>query len=186
MRLLTRGDFEHEPRRRSGNPADPVLDVNALAKGWIIEEAAVELRLNGATDFFINAGGDVLAQRSPQASPWRVGIQHPTRRDAAVAVFELASGAVATSGSYERGRHIRTESPNALLSVTVVGPDLAEADALSTAVYAAGAAAPPWWDAVDTSYGLLTIAEDAGLKWFPPLDSSPGIALVAPQNRTRM
>src|SRR5205085_350284 len=75
LRRLTRGDFEFEPRLRTGRPADPVLDVNALAKGWIIEEAATVLRRAGG-EFFVNAGGDVLAgPRHDRERPWRIGVQ---------------------------------------------------------------------------------------------------------------
>jgi thiamine biosynthesis lipoprotein len=168
LRRLTRGDFEHEPRRRTGRAADPVLDVNALAKGWIIEEAAIVLRLSGG-EFFVNAGGDVLASRRRHADrPWRIGVQHPDDRTAVLGVFELEQGAVATSGAYERGRHIRSAMASPLRSVSVVGPDLGEADALSTAVYASGESPPDWWADVDPGYGLLTLDENSRLRWIPP------------------
>jgi thiamine biosynthesis lipoprotein len=55
---------------------------------------------------------------------------------------------VATSGAYERGRHIvdpHTGAPPAgVLSVTVIGPDLATADAYATAAFAMGEAGPAW------------------------------------------
>jgi len=168
LRRLTGGDFEYEPRRRTGRPEDPLLDVNALAKGWIIQHAALVLRLSGG-DFFVNAGGDVLAgRRHTTHRPWRVGVQHPVDRSAILGVFELPSGAVATSGSYERGRHIRSDRPSPLTSVTVVGPDLGEADALSTAVYASGQSPPAWWADVDPDYGLLTVDDAGRLRWIPP------------------
>jgi thiamine biosynthesis lipoprotein len=167
LRHLTGGDFDHEPRRRSGRPGDPVLDVNALAKGWIIEEAAMPLRLSGA-EFFVNAGGDVLVTPRSGDRPWRVGVQHPADRRAVLGVLELAGGAVATSGSYARGTHIRSRTPTPLVSVTVVGPDLGEADALSTAVYASGQSPPAWWDGIDPAYGLLTVDTGSGVRWIPP------------------
>ena len=173
MRELTRGDFEHEPRRRHGDPSLPPLDVNALAKGWIIEDAAMVLRLN-AEEFTVNAGGDILASRRPPGRPrWRFGVQHPEQHDALLGVFEIAEGAVATSGRYERGDHIR--SPGAtpateLSSVTVVGPDLADADALGTAVFAGGATEPPWWPDVDPAYGLLTVTAHGWVRWLPPVE----------------
>ena len=167
LRHLTGGDFDHEPRRRSGRPADALLDVNALAKGWIVEDAAVILRLSGA-EFFVNAGGDVLCTRHRDGRPWRVGVQHPADRHAVLGVFELGSGAVATSGSYERGPHIRSRTSTPLVSVTVVGPDLGDADALSTAVYASGQSPPAWWDDIDPAYGLLTVDDRHRVRWIPP------------------
>jgi FAD:protein FMN transferase len=59
-----------------------------------------------------------------------------------VACVVAASGAVATSGSYERGEHVRnarTGAPaTAAVSATVCGPDLAFADAFATGLLAAG------------------------------------------------
>ena len=172
LRQLTDGDFEHEPRRRSGDPHDPVLDVNALAKGWIIEEAAVILRMTAA-GFFVNAGGDITTSARADGEPWRVGIQHPQEREAVIGVMTVRNGAVATSGTYERGEHIRSgaHTPPALTSVTVVGPDLGDADALATAVYASGQSPPAWWRNVDPSYGLLTVSVDNRLRWLPPTAS---------------
>jgi thiamine biosynthesis lipoprotein len=169
LRALTRGDFDHEPRRRTSDPTDPVLDVNALAKGWIIEDAATVLRMTGR-DFLVNAGGDIVAHARVDGQPWRVGIQHPIEGDAILGTFEVGRGAVATSGTYERGDHIRRSGPggSALVSVTVVGPDLGHADALATAVYAAGHSPPDWWCDVEPTYGLLTMSKDNRLRWLPP------------------
>jgi FAD:protein FMN transferase len=167
LRELTRGDFEYEPRQRTGDPAAPVLDVNALAKGWIIEEATSELRMSGA-EFLVNAGGDVTASARDDGSAWRVGVQHPVERTAVLGVFVVIRGAVATSGTYERGDHIRIAGDEQFTSVTVVGPDLGDADALSTAVFSSGQSPPQWWQDVEPTYGLLTVSADNKLRWRPP------------------
>jgi thiamine biosynthesis lipoprotein len=56
--------------------------------------------------------------------------------------LSISNGAVATSGSYERGTHIinpKTKKPaTELLSVTVTGPDIIWADVLATAIFAMG------------------------------------------------
>lgn len=171
LRQQTEGHFDHQPRHRTGRASDPILDVNALAKGWIIEQASTALRMSRADEFFINAGGDIIARRPRTTQPWRVGIQHPIERTAIAAVIEIHAGAVATSGTYERGQHIRTTNGRELRSVTVVGPDLADADALSTAVFASGESRPHWWTNVDSSYGLLTIDHNDRMKWTPPHDT---------------
>jgi thiamine biosynthesis lipoprotein len=177
VRTSTSGDFEHEPRARSGDPADPVLDVNALAKGWIVEEAATILRLATDGRFCVNAGGDVLAS----GGPWRVGIQHPDVPGAVLGVLEVTDAAVATSGTYERGQHLRRPSATAppLRSVTVVGPHLAEADALATAAYAAGGDVPSWWPAVAVDHGLLTMTASGRVRWRAPIDG-PDVRWVPP------
>ena len=171
LRALTDGDFEHEPRQASGNADDLLLDVNAYAKGWIIEDAATALRMT-ADGFFVNAGGDILATPRPDGTPWRVGIQHPADRGAILGTFEVIAGAIATSGAYERGHHIRTATAPRLSSVTVTGADLARADGLATAVYASGESPPTWWLDVEPSYGLLTLSVDNRIRWIPPRQAS--------------
>lgn len=171
LRSRTKGNFEFEPRLRTGVPDAPVLDPDGFAKGWIIDEAALVLRIAGVREFFVNAGGDVVVERPDGAAPWRVGLQHPDVAGAVLGVFEIRSGAVATSGTYERGEHIRVAAAASLSSATVVGPDLAEADALATATFASGSPTPSWWPDVGPAYGLLTIDAESQLRWHPPLDT---------------
>lgn len=168
LRYRTEGCFEYEPQRQSSDPADPILDPNAVAKGWIVNEAAAVLKDAGVREFFINAGGDVLASRPRLEQPWRVGVQHPDDPGAVIAIFGVSHGAVATSGAYERGQHIRSAQSSRLKSVTVVGPDLAEADGLATAVLASGQPLPGWWNKIDHAYGLLTMSAADHLRWDPP------------------
>ena len=77
-----------------------------------------------------------------------------------LAVEDLA---VATSGEYERGAHILDphtgRPPEGLLSVTVVGPDLATADAYATAAFAMGAGGPEWTATLD-GYDAMCITSD--------------------------
>ena len=120
------------------------VDPTGLVKGWAVDRAAALLQAAGARDFCIDAGGDLRLHGRPR----RVGIRHPHRRRRLAAVLELADAAVATSGAYERGDHIvdpRTGRPPAgVVSVTVVGRDLATADALATAAFAMGEDGPAW------------------------------------------
>jgi thiamine biosynthesis lipoprotein len=125
------------------------LDPSGLVKGWAIDGAAARLVAAGAQRFCINAGGDVLAHGRPAPDRlWRVGIRHPLHADRLAAVLAVEDLAVATSGVYERGAHIvdpHTGAPaTGLLSVTIVGPELATADAYATAVFAMGDAGPAW------------------------------------------
>lgn len=172
LRELTDGAYDHEPSRRAHRGEAPVLDVDAVAKGWIIEEAAMGLRLCGA-DILVNAGGDVVVARRAGAPPRRVGVQDPADPRSVISVLSVTRSAVATSGTYQRGQHIRTDRPGALLSVTVVGPDLAWADGLATAVLAAGIPRPRWWSQVDPDYGLLVLTPDRQRHWIPPQGADP-------------
>ncbi len=133
-----------EPR-----PGVGPLDPSGLVKGWAVERAASMLFDAGARRFCINAGGDVAVRGRPSSGDaWRIGIQHPWERDKLAAVVSLVDGAVATSGCYERGDHVvdpRTGMPaHGLASVTVVGSDLAMADAYATAAVAMGPEGMTW------------------------------------------
>jgi FAD:protein FMN transferase len=136
LRTLTRGFFD----ARAGGRLDP----SGLVKGWAVDRAAAILERAGADRYCVNAGGDVLVR----GGPWRVGIRHPRRADRLASVLELDAGAVATSASYERGAHIvdphSGRPPRGILSVTVLGAELATADAFATAAYAMGRRAPVW------------------------------------------
>ena len=129
--------------------ADGRLDPSGFVKGWAVEAAAGILDAAGARNYCLNAGGDVIARGEPEpGSPWRIGIRHPEIPDRVATILEARDLAVATSGGYERGDHIgdpHTGRPAlGLLSVTVVGPHLAEADAYATAAFAMGEAGLSW------------------------------------------
>ena len=136
------------------------LDPSGYVKGWAVGRAAEALTAAGAQRFCINAGGDIIGR----GRPWRVGIRHPREPDALVAVLEVEDLAVATSGSYERGAHIvdphTGRPPVGLVSVTVVGPDLALADAYATAAFAMGVEQGPAWAARLDDYDALFVTED--------------------------
>lgn len=119
-------------------------------KGWSVERAAHMLQAAGVRDYCINAGGDIaLGGRDHDNRPWRVGVRHPAAANGLAFVLQLdGTNAVATSGSYERGAHIydprRGEATTTLASATVVGPDLAEADAYATTIYVMGIDGLQW------------------------------------------
>jgi thiamine biosynthesis lipoprotein len=129
----------------AGGPLDP----SGYVKGWCVEIASERLFAAGSRRHYINAGGDVrMRGSSADGSPWRVGIRHPWEADKVSWVLSMTDGAVATSGTYERGAHVwnpRTGKPAAgLRSVTVVGADLALADAYATAALAMGESGIAW------------------------------------------
>jgi FAD:protein FMN transferase len=151
------------------------LDPSGFVKGWAIEAVARMLVAAGARNLCVHAGGDlcVRGERAP-GRPWRVGIQHPWRRDRVAAVLRTRGLAVATSGSYERGPHVvdpRTgRAPDGVASVTVLGPDLATADAYSTAAFAMGVEGPAWTARLD-DYDALTILTDGRVLSTPGVDA---------------
>lgn len=166
------------------------LDPSGYVKGWSVDEAAFILEAAGARNYAINAGGDVILRGRPEPTagarpelpaqpgrPWVVGIRHPLEADQIVArlSFGESSGrrAVATSGQYERGDHIvnpRTgRAPGEWLSLTVVGPSLALADAYATTAFAMGRAGLAWL-AGRPGYGGYAIDHDLRPSWTEDVD----------------
>jgi len=146
------------------------LDPSGYVKGWAVEEAAFILEAAGARNYALNAGGDVILRGSPKAGrAWVVGIRHPLEADQVVARLSFEPGsrrsAVATSGLYERPAHLvnpRTgRVPDELLSMTVVGPSLALADAYATAAFAMGGQGLRW---LATRPGYAGYAIDCALR----------------------
>ena len=148
------------------------LDPSGYVKGWAVERAAAILDRAGSSDYAINAGGDVRTR-----GRWRIGIQHPFESQAVAKVVEGDDLAIATSGAYERGEHVRDPhtgaAPAGILSVTVTGPDLATADAYATAAYPMGPRRAIDWTARLRGYEALTILADGRVlatPGFPSVD----------------
>jgi FAD:protein FMN transferase len=139
LERTTGGFFDARRHRPDGR-----LDPSGVVKGWSVDEAGWILERGGARRYAINAGGDILIgdQLGERHVPWRVGIRDPRTRDRVAAIVQIRHGALATSGSYERGEHVRDphtgRSSRELLSMTVVGPSLTFADAYATAAFAMG------------------------------------------------
>jgi FAD:protein FMN transferase len=160
--------------RRPGADGSLMLDPSGYVKGWAIEEAAWRLDTAGARDYWINAGGDIVARGHAEGGrPWRVGIRHPDLADRVAAVLEVSDRGVATSGTYERGAHIADPRtglvPAGLRSVTVVGPGLAFTDAYATAVYVMGLDGLGWL-AERPDYAALAITDDGRTVWTAGMD----------------
>jgi thiamine biosynthesis lipoprotein len=163
-----------------GDP--PRFDPSGAVKGWAAEHASRLLAEHGLTRHALSAGGDVRVRGGTApgsgtrpAAPWRVGIADPHRPGHTLLVLECVDGAVATSGTAERGAHVydpRTHRPaTALTQVTVTGPDLALADGYATAALAlagTGVADAYAWLAdlaSRTGYEALTVGPDTGVWW---------------------
>ena len=119
------------------------LDPSGLVKGWAIARACAILDRHGCQNYYVDAGGDVQTRGWSEARiPWRVGIRHPVEKDKVTRVILATDLAVATSGTYEKGAHILDphtgQAATELLSMTVVGPDILEADVYATAAFAMG------------------------------------------------
>ncbi len=146
LRADTDGAFDiHVPA-----PNGTMLEPSGYIKGWAIQKAVEIVRAHGFADYCLNAGGDIALGGNPSpGEKWRVGIRHPHDPGAIADVLELeGTWGVATSAAYERGTHILDprsgEAPSKVVSVTVLGHDLAVVDAHATALYVMGIEGLHW------------------------------------------
>lgn len=125
---------------------DGAIDPSGLVKGWAIKRAADLLRKAGSQNFCLEVGGDIqVAGHNKDGKPWRIGLRNPFAGDEIVKTVTVEGEGVATSGTAERGAHIyNPHSPAKLvsevISLTVIGPDIYEADRFATAAFAMGRA----------------------------------------------
>lgn len=127
----------------SFNPIIKLIDPSGIVKGWAINEAAIKLKKLGVKNFYIAAGGDIqVSGRNSQNKSWKVGIKNPFSPLEIIKVIEVETEGVATSGTYERGTHIYNpiskQSANEIASLTVIAPNIYEADRFATAAFAMG------------------------------------------------
>ncbi|HEY3548910.1 MAG TPA: FAD:protein FMN transferase [Propionicimonas sp.] len=146
------------------------FDPTGLVKGWAVEQAftalLADLRKFGPHDALICAGGDIAVACSRTDTPsWVVAVEDPRDRSRTLRSLELRTGAVATSGTAARGKHIVDPSTGAaadgLLSATVIGPKLTWADVYATAAFVKGAAALPWIATLPDHAGILVGTDGA-------------------------
>lgn len=133
-RLLTKGYFNVY---RNGK-----LDPLGLVKGWAIVNASYYLRNHGYFNFYIDAGGDIeVSGRNAKGKKWDIGIKNPFDSQEIVKVVLLEKGGIATSGTYNRGQHIydphkKDRLASGIVSLSVIGPNVFEADRFATAAFA--------------------------------------------------
>lgn len=125
------------------------INLGGVAKGYIVEKAALALEKKGVSRAIIHAGGDMVVFQRDREEPFKIGLQHPREKKLLGEAY-LYDGAVATSGDYERFfvkngvryHHIldpKTGFPaRGSQSVTLIAKDPTTADALSTAVFVLG------------------------------------------------
>jgi thiamine biosynthesis lipoprotein len=131
------------------------LNSGGIGKGFAIDEASAIMKEKGIDDFLIHGGqSSVLAQGNrydiDSTLGWRVAVSHPEQPKLQLGAIRLVNQALGTSGPanqffYYNGvryGHIidpRTGWPaSGMLSVTVLHPSAAWADALATGLYVMG------------------------------------------------
>ena len=126
-------------------------DLGGIAKGWLAEQAARQLS-DYSEACAVNAGGDLFAVGVPSGDgAWPIGLEDPRDEQRVLAVLKAPPGAVATSSTWKRRwlqsgmprHHLidpRTGRPaqTVWLSVTVLAPNAATAEAMAKALLIAG------------------------------------------------
>jgi len=121
---------------RPGGPGAP-RNVDALGKAYIIDRAAAAVRETWPSidAFLLNVGGDIVVWgRSSE-----IAIADPRAwydNGEPIATVNVRNAAVATSGTYARGDHLKDarsgKSPSIPAAATVVARDAVTANALAT------------------------------------------------------
>ncbi len=121
-------------------------DPSGIVKGWAIENVSQLLAARGFAHTYVDAGGDIRTRGLAQGvRPWKIGIQNPFNLGEVVKHLLVTDAGVATSGTYIRGNHIYNPRANGksateIMSLTVVGPTIYDADRFATAAFAMGEA----------------------------------------------
>ena len=129
-----------------------MIDLNAIAKGWGVDQLFEYMRDAGMKNFMVEIGGEVRTiGKNNKGSHWKIGIDKPmigtVPGEQIYSVVSVSNQAMATSGNYRNFKeydnvtysHIinpRTGRPTQsnIASVTVVAPNCMDADALATAL----------------------------------------------------
>jgi len=152
------GAFDRRARGR--------LDPAGFVKGWATERASRLLTERGLEHWFVGVGGDMVVHGRPAGRDcWTIAIADPTKHSAVITGVTVTGGAVATSGSAERGNHLWAAGgadADTWASVTVIGPSLTWADAFATTACALGPDGLDWVSQFD-GYQAFAITHDGVL-----------------------
>jgi thiamine biosynthesis lipoprotein len=146
-------DLRREPSEVRKQQADLEIDLSAVAKGFAVDEIEDLLLSHAVVDYMVEIGGEVqTGGLNDRGEPWNIAIEAPIAEIRQIhRVVPLTKMGMATSGDYrnffeiegQRYSHIidpRTGRPvsHNLVSVTVLHPSCAIADAWATALLVLG------------------------------------------------
>ena len=152
----------------SARTIEGALNPAGFVKGWAVERASRLLVEAGLSHWYVSIGGDMQMGDAPEPVPgeprgWKVGIADPRDSSRTVSGLLVQSGAVATSGTGERGNHIVDPRTGGVsdywASVTVVGPSLTWADAYATVACVRGFDGLEWVHRFE-GYSALGVTHD--------------------------
>lgn len=133
---------------------DIYIDFSAIAKGQGVDDLGLVLESRGIKNYLVEIGGEVRARgKKENGESWLIGIEKPSEKlgESIQKVIKLNDLSIATSGGYRNylkyGDHIFTHTINPktgypithkLVSVSVLDPSCAKADAWATAFMVLG------------------------------------------------
>lgn len=149
------------------------LDLGAIGKGAVGDEAVRILKENGIKSVLLDIGGNIQLIGNKNGTDWRLGIRNPFGEGTA-GVLEISDTAVVTSGNYERfftdenGNiygHIIDPSTgypadSGLASATIVASEGKRADALSTAIFIMGLEKAIEYWRENRNFEMILISQD--------------------------
>jgi thiamine biosynthesis lipoprotein len=120
-----------------------IIDPSGLVKGYAIWQAAQILKNKGYKNFYVEIAGDIQTfGKNEDGESWRIGIQNPFNLKEIIKIVKLSDKGIATSGNYQRGKHILNPKTNLpadeVAGISVIGPNIYEADRFATAAFAMG------------------------------------------------
>lgn len=83
-------------------PENMQIDFGGFGKEYAADQVADICRDYGLQSALIDLGGDIVVIGNDSTPAWNVGIRNPFQPEQPLATIQLQSGAIATSGHYER------------------------------------------------------------------------------------
>ena len=149
--IISKNSDPKKPSTVSFKNTQTQIDLGAIGKGYAVDRALEVVKEFGVDNACINLGGNIYVLGTPPGkNVWKIGVQHPRKRDEILGYLELKNEATATSGDYERFFEIKgkryshiidpkTGMPvSGTIAVTIVAPTGTDVDALSTSVFVLG------------------------------------------------
>ena len=127
------------------------MDFSGIAKGYILDKMAEQIRGDGWHDFLVDSGGDMMARgANREGERWNINVENIPEESL---LLEITEKAIATSGitrkhwTSSRGKRyhhlIHPKHPNIfsfdLLSVTAISTSAERADFLAKTLFLMGA-----------------------------------------------
>ncbi len=128
-----------------------MIDLGAIAKGYIADQIKDYLLKKNVTSALINLGGNILCVGQKQQQPFLIGVTNPQETSDSILSLNINDLSVVTSGTYQR--YIETDSKkyhhilnpltgysyeNGLSAVTIISKSSIQGDALSTVCFSLG------------------------------------------------